>query len=79
MNPKDEENHAQIILVRPDGQTPWNQEKIFGGPGHSLDDNGREEARLAGEWSRGRPSTPLIVPLFPGPGTPARPSPGTMA
>jgi broad specificity phosphatase PhoE len=41
---------SQIILVR-HGQTPWNLDKIFRGSRDiPLDDQGREEARLAGEW-----------------------------
>jgi broad specificity phosphatase PhoE len=41
---------TQIILVR-HGQTPWNLDKIFRGSRDiSLNDQGREEARLAGEW-----------------------------
>ena len=42
-----------IILVR-HGQTPWNLDKIFRGSRDiPLNDQGREEARLAGEWLRG--------------------------
>jgi broad specificity phosphatase PhoE len=41
---------TDIILVR-HGQTPWNKEKIFrGSKDIPLNDQGREEARLAGEW-----------------------------
>jgi phosphoserine phosphatase len=41
---------TQIILVR-HGQTPWNLDKIFrGSKDIPLNDQGREEARLAGEW-----------------------------
>jgi broad specificity phosphatase PhoE len=41
---------TQIILVR-HGQTPWNKDKIFrGSKDIPLNDQGREEARLAGEW-----------------------------
>ena len=44
---------TQIILVR-HGQTPWNQDKIFRGSRDiPLNDQGREEARLAGEWLKG--------------------------
>ncbi len=44
---------TQIILVR-HGQTPWNKEKIFRGSRDiPLNDQGREEARLAGEWLKG--------------------------
>ena len=44
---------TQIILVR-HGQTPWNKEKIFrGSKDIPLNDQGREEARLAGEWLKG--------------------------
>ena len=40
---------TQIILVR-HGQTPWNKDKIFRGSRDiPLNDQGREEARLAGE------------------------------
>jgi len=41
---------TQIILVR-HGQTPWNKDKIFRGSRDiPLNEQGREEARLAGEW-----------------------------
>ncbi len=41
---------TQIILVR-HGQTPWNKDKIFrGSKDIPLNDTGRQEARLAGEW-----------------------------
>ncbi len=41
---------TQIILVR-HGQTPWNKDKIFRGTVDvPLNDTGREEAELAGEW-----------------------------
>jgi len=41
---------TQIILVR-HGQTPWNKDKIFRGSRDiPLNGQGREEARLAGEW-----------------------------
>jgi broad specificity phosphatase PhoE len=41
---------TRIILVR-HGQTPWNLDKIFRGSRDiPLNDQGREEARLAGEW-----------------------------
>jgi phosphoserine phosphatase len=44
---------TQIILVR-HGQTPWNKAKIFrGSKDIPLNDQGREEARLAGEWLKG--------------------------
>ena len=44
---------TQIILVR-HGQTPWNLDKIFRGSRDiPLNDQGREEARLAGEWLQG--------------------------
>ncbi len=44
---------TQIILVR-HGQTPWNKDKIFrGSVDIPLNDTGREEARLAGEWLKG--------------------------
>lgn len=44
---------TKIILVR-HGQTPWNKDKIFRGSRDiPLNDQGREEARLAGEWLRG--------------------------
>ncbi len=44
---------TRIILVR-HGQTPWNKEKIFRGSRDiPLNDTGREEARLAGEWLKG--------------------------
>jgi phosphoserine phosphatase len=44
---------TQIILVR-HGQTPWNKDKIFRGSRDiPLNDTGREEARLAGEWLQG--------------------------
>jgi broad specificity phosphatase PhoE len=44
---------TQIILVR-HGQTPWNKDKIFrGSVDIPLNDQGREEARLAGEWLKG--------------------------
>ncbi len=43
----------EIILVR-HGQTPWNKDKIFrGSVDIPLNDQGREEARLAGEWLKG--------------------------
>ncbi|MGA9754439.1 MAG: histidine phosphatase family protein [Desulfobaccales bacterium] len=42
-----------IILVR-HGQTPWNLDKIFrGSKDIPLNDQGREEARLAGEFLKG--------------------------
>ena len=41
---------TQIILVR-HGQTPWNKDKIFRGTVDiPLNDQGREEAELDGEW-----------------------------
>ena len=41
---------TQIILVR-HGETPWNKDKIFRGTVDiPLNDTGREEAELAGEW-----------------------------
>ncbi|HAY21805.1 MAG TPA: histidine phosphatase family protein [Desulfobacterales bacterium] len=41
---------TKIILVR-HGQTPWNKDKIFrGSKDIPLNEQGREEARLAGEW-----------------------------
>jgi broad specificity phosphatase PhoE len=41
---------TQIILVR-HGETPWNKDKIFRGTADiPLNDTGREEAELAGEW-----------------------------
>jgi len=44
---------TQIMLVR-HGQTPWNLDKIFrGSKDIPLNDQGREEARLAGEWLKG--------------------------
>jgi phosphoserine phosphatase len=44
---------TQIILVR-HGQTPWNKDKIFRGSRDiPLNDQGREEARLSGEWLKG--------------------------
>ena len=44
---------TKIILVR-HGQTPWNKDKIFRGSRDiPLNDQGREEARLAGEWLKG--------------------------
>jgi phosphoserine phosphatase len=44
---------TRIILVR-HGQTPWNKGKIFrGSKDIPLNDQGREEARLAGEWLQG--------------------------
>jgi broad specificity phosphatase PhoE len=44
---------TRIILVR-HGQTPWNKDKIFRGSRDiPLNDTGREEARLAGEWLHG--------------------------
>jgi broad specificity phosphatase PhoE len=44
---------TQIILVR-HGQTPWNKDKIFrGSKDILLNDQGQEEARLAGEWLKG--------------------------
>jgi broad specificity phosphatase PhoE len=44
---------TRIILVR-HGQTPWNKDKIFRGSRDiPLNDTGREEARLAGEWLKG--------------------------
>ncbi|MGA8140290.1 MAG: histidine phosphatase family protein [Desulfobaccales bacterium] len=44
---------TRIILVR-HGQTPWNKDKIFRGSRDiPLNDTGREEARLAGEWLNG--------------------------
>src|SRR3974377_2267236 len=44
---------TRIILVR-HGQTPWTKDKIFrGSKDIPLNDTGREEARLAGEWLKG--------------------------
>ncbi len=44
---------TRIILVR-HGQTPWNKDKIFRGSRDiPLNDQGREEARLAGVWLKG--------------------------
>jgi broad specificity phosphatase PhoE len=44
---------TRIILVR-HGQTPWNKDKIFrGSKDIPLNDQGREEACLAGEWLKG--------------------------
>lgn len=44
---------TQIILVR-HGQTPWNLDQIFRGSRDiPLNSQGREEARLAGEWLKG--------------------------
>ena len=44
---------TRIILVR-HGQTPWNLDKIFRGSRDiPLNDQGREEARLGGEWLQG--------------------------
>ncbi len=44
---------TRIILVR-HGQTPWNKDKIFRGSRDiPLNEQGREEARLAGEWLQG--------------------------
>ena len=44
---------TRIILVR-HGQTPWNKDRIFRGSRDiPLNDTGREEARLAGEWLKG--------------------------
>ena len=44
---------TRIILVR-HGETPWNKDKIFrGSVDIPLNDTGREEARLAGEWLKG--------------------------
>lgn len=41
---------TRIILVR-HGETPWNKDKIFRGTVDiPLNETGREEARLAGEW-----------------------------
>ncbi|RJR34853.1 MAG: histidine phosphatase family protein [Deltaproteobacteria bacterium] len=41
---------TRIILVR-HGETPWNKDKIFRGTVDiPLNDTGREEAELAGEW-----------------------------
>ena len=41
---------TKIILVR-HGQTPWNKDKIFrGSVDIPLNDTGKEEARLLGEW-----------------------------
>jgi broad specificity phosphatase PhoE len=43
---------TRIILVR-HGETPWNKDRIFRGSlDVPLNDTGREEARLAGEWLR---------------------------
>jgi broad specificity phosphatase PhoE len=45
---------TRIILVR-HGQTPWNKDKIFRGSRDiPLNDTGREEASLAGEWLKGQ-------------------------
>ncbi len=44
---------TKIILVR-HGQTTWNKDKKYrGSKDISLNDQGREEARLAGEWLKG--------------------------
>jgi broad specificity phosphatase PhoE len=44
---------TRIILVR-HGETPWNKDKVFrGSVDIPLNDTGREEARLAGEWLKG--------------------------
>lgn len=44
---------TRIILVR-HGETPWNKDRIFrGSVDIPLNDTGREEARLAGEWLKG--------------------------
>ena len=63
---------TQIILVR-HGQTPWNLDKIFRGSRDiPLNEQGREEARLAGEWLKGEtihaaycspPGEPPAIPL----------------
>ncbi len=46
----EEATMTRIILVR-HGETPWNKDKIFrGSVDIPLNDTGREEARLAGEW-----------------------------
>ena len=60
---------TQIILVR-HGQTPWNLDKIFrGSKDIPLNDQGREEARLAGEWLQGETiHAAYASPAVPGPG-----------
>lgn len=41
---------TRVILIR-HGRTPWNKDKIFRGTKDvPLDDTGREEARLLGDW-----------------------------
>ena len=69
---------TQIILVR-HGQTPWNLDKIFRGSRDiPLNDQGREEARLAGEWLKGETiHAAYCLARCPGPGTPPTPLPGT--
>ena len=60
---------TQIILVR-HGQTPWNKDKIFRGSRDiPLNDQGREEARLAGEWLKAETihAAYCLAPV-PGPG-----------
>ena len=68
---------TQIILVR-HGQTPWNLDKIFRGSRDiPLTTRAGRRPAWRGSGSRRRPSTPPTPPLYPGPGTPPTPLPGT--